>query len=177
MQINPQVNTNIIRSVTLQHCPRGMCEFHLEISQTGDNSDNRGPSDIPPPIKLAKKIKQIQIQKSKAEADKSQGSQTVSEAWPGQISLEPSKPLGQTNINFFLSSNTTSCEFLHIHWTQRAVNTKIYANEWEASRFLFFTWMSSKKRKGKLEWDGDGTVTNHAYNLKESEMFHIVVVT
>lgn len=80
MQINPQVNTNIIRSVTLQYCPRGMCEFHLEISQTGDNSDHRGPSDIPPPIKLAKKIKQIQIQKSKAEADKSQGSQTVSEA-------------------------------------------------------------------------------------------------
>lgn len=79
MQINPQVNTNIIRSVTLQYCPRGMCEFHLEISQMGDNSDNRGPSDIPPPIKLAKKIKQIQIQKSKAEADKSQGSQTVSE--------------------------------------------------------------------------------------------------
>lgn len=100
MQINPQVNTNIIRSVTLQYCPRGMCEFHLEISQTGDNS-NRGPSDIPPPIKLAKKIKQIQIQKSKAEADKSQGSQTVSEAWPGQISLEPSKPLRQTNIKFF----------------------------------------------------------------------------
>lgn len=70
MQINPQVNTNIIRSVTLQYCPRGMCEFHLEISQTGDNSANRGPSDIPPPIKLAKKIKQIQIQKSEAEADK-----------------------------------------------------------------------------------------------------------
>lgn len=80
MQINPQVNTNIIRSVTLQYCPRGMCEFHLEISQTGDNSANRGPSDIPPPIKLAKKIKQIQIQKSEAEAGKSQGSQTVSEA-------------------------------------------------------------------------------------------------
>lgn len=34
-----------------------------------------------------------------------------------------------------------------------------------------------EKRKGKLEWDGDGTVTIHAYNLKESEMFHIVVVT
>lgn len=40
MQINPQVNTGIIRSVTLQHCPTGMCEFHLECSQMDDNSAN-----------------------------------------------------------------------------------------------------------------------------------------
>lgn len=47
MQINPQVNTNIIRSVTLQHCPTGMCEFHLEGSQMGDNSGNQVPSERP----------------------------------------------------------------------------------------------------------------------------------
>lgn len=41
MQINPQVNTSIIRSVTLQHCPRGMCEFHPEGSQMGDNRSNQ----------------------------------------------------------------------------------------------------------------------------------------
>ncbi len=47
MQINPQVNTNIIRSVTLQHCPTGMCEFHLEGSQMGDNCGNQVPSERP----------------------------------------------------------------------------------------------------------------------------------
>lgn len=41
MQINPQVNTSIIRSVTLRHCPRGMCEFHLVFSQMDDNSSNQ----------------------------------------------------------------------------------------------------------------------------------------
>lgn len=45
MQINPQVNTNIIRSVTLQHCPAGMREFHPEGSRMGDNSDNQVPSE------------------------------------------------------------------------------------------------------------------------------------
>lgn len=44
MLINPQVNTSVIRSVTLQHCPRGMCEFHLESSQMGDNSSDQAPS-------------------------------------------------------------------------------------------------------------------------------------
>lgn len=50
MQINPQVNTNIIRSVTLQHCPRGMREFHPEGSRMGDNSDNQVPSESHPQI-------------------------------------------------------------------------------------------------------------------------------
>ena len=49
MQINPQVNTSIIRSVTLRHCPTGMCEFHLEGSQMGDNSSNQVPSESAPP--------------------------------------------------------------------------------------------------------------------------------
>lgn len=48
MQINPQVNTSIIRSVTLRHCPRGMCEFHLEGSQMGDNSGNQVLSESAP---------------------------------------------------------------------------------------------------------------------------------
>lgn len=154
MQINPQVNTNIIRSVTLQHCPRGMCEFHLEISQMGDNSDNRGPSDIPPHIKLAKKIKQIQIQKTKQNlTNRKAHKQWVSH---DQVrSASNHQNLSDKQISFFLfSSNTTSCEILHIHWTQRAVNTKIYANEWEASRFLFFTWMSRKKEKGSRSGTG-----------------------
>lgn len=45
MQINPQVNTSIIRSVTLRHCPRGMCEFHLVCPQIDDNSCNQVPSE------------------------------------------------------------------------------------------------------------------------------------
>lgn len=49
MQINPQVNTSIIRSVTLRHCPRGMCEFHLVCTQMDDNSSNQVPSERPPP--------------------------------------------------------------------------------------------------------------------------------
>ena len=52
MQINPQVNTSIIRSVTLRHCPTGMCEFHLEGSQMGDNSSNQVPSESAPPPQL-----------------------------------------------------------------------------------------------------------------------------
>lgn len=80
MQINPQVNTNIIRSVTLQHCPRGMCEFHLEISLTSDNGDNREPSDFQSPINLAKNAhyqmktgpKTNPNRKSKAEPNKLQ---------------------------------------------------------------------------------------------------------
>lgn len=31
-----------------------MCEFHLEISLTSDNGDNREPSDFRAPIHLAK---------------------------------------------------------------------------------------------------------------------------
>lgn len=41
MQIIPQVNTSIITSVTLLHCPTGMCELHTESSKTGDNNRNQ----------------------------------------------------------------------------------------------------------------------------------------
>jgi len=50
MQIIPQVNTSIIRSVTLLHCPLGMCEFHVEGSEMGDNSSNQVPSESSPPF-------------------------------------------------------------------------------------------------------------------------------
>lgn len=43
-------------------------------------------------------------------------------------------------------SDTTSCEFLQIHWIKRAVNTKIYAREWKASRFL-----SCRSEKGGVD--------------------------
>lgn len=97
--------------------------------QTGDNSDNRGPSDIPPP-KLRKKSGHISVRtarKTKSESGKTKHNlknrkadkQPVS---PDQVrSARHHQNLTDKQISTFSSlKNATSCEFLHIHFKPKS---------------------------------------------------------
>lgn len=142
MQINPQVNTNIIRSVTLQHCPKGMCEFHLEISQTSDNSANRQPSDFRSPKNLAKNA-HVQIKtdhktnpnpQNKAEPKKTA---RISEIQlKTRISLKPLKPLRLANVFFSFLQIQLPVGFFFLSLFEWA-NKKKSWTEFELERLQF----------------------------------------
>lgn len=155
MQINPQVNTSIIRSVTLQHCPRGMCEFHPGGSQIGDNSSNQVPSQSTPTSPHPKVCMCTLRNVGKVFNKFSLKNQVMCQFQCLAVTLKPPRfpinnqttpfknkckcvkarrprirqNMGETNHLIFSLSDTTSCEFLHIHWMEWDVNTKVFAHE------------------------------------------------